>query len=70
MVEIFSSLASSARSVAAWFSSTRNSLLANMSRAGSGGSLNMFAHETNVDIANRIISFDLYEMGEQLKPSR
>ena len=33
------------------------------------GSLNMFAHETNVDIANRIISFDLYEMGEQLKPT-
>lgn len=33
------------------------------------GSLNMFAHETNVDISNRIISFDLYEMGEQLKPT-
>lgn len=33
------------------------------------GNLNMFAHETNVDIANRIISFDLYEMGEQLKPT-
>ena len=33
------------------------------------GSLNMFAHETNVDIANRIITFDLYEMGEQLKPT-
>ena len=33
------------------------------------GSLNMFAHETNVDIANRIVSFDLYEMGEQLKPT-
>ena len=29
------------------------------------GSLNMFAHETNADIANRIVSFDLYEMGEQ-----
>lgn len=28
------------------------------------GSLNMFAHETNADIANRIVSFDLYEMGE------
>ncbi len=33
------------------------------------GSLNMFAHATNVDISNRIISFDLYEMGEQLKPT-
>ena len=33
------------------------------------GSLNMFAHETNADISNRIISFDLYEMGEQLKPT-
>ena len=33
------------------------------------GSLNMFAHETNVDITNRMISFDLYEMGEQLKPT-
>ena len=33
------------------------------------GSLNMFAHETNADIANRIVSFDLYEMGEQLKPT-
>lgn len=33
------------------------------------GSLNMFAHETNVDIENRILCFDLYEMGEQLKPT-
>ena len=33
------------------------------------GSLNMFAHETNFDIDNRIICFDLYEMGEQLKPT-
>ena len=33
------------------------------------GSLNMFAHETNVDIENRIIVFDLYEMGDQLKPT-
>lgn len=33
------------------------------------GSLNMFAHETNVDIDNRIIVFDLYEMGDQLKPT-
>ena len=31
------------------------------------GSLNMFAHETNVDMDNRLIVFDLYEMGEQLK---
>lgn len=29
----------------------------------------MFAHSTNVDIHNRIIAFDLYEMGEQLKPT-
>ena len=27
------------------------------------GSLNMFAHETNVDMGSRIIVFDLYEMG-------
>ena len=33
------------------------------------GSLNMFAHETNVDIDSRIIAFDLYEMGDQLKPT-
>lgn len=33
------------------------------------GSLNMFAHETNVDIGSRIVTFDLYEMGEQLKPT-
>lgn len=33
------------------------------------GSLNMFAHETNIDLENRIICFDLYEMGEQLKPT-
>ena len=33
------------------------------------GSLNMFAYETNIDIANRIICFDLYEMGDQLKPT-
>lgn len=33
------------------------------------GSLNMFAHETNFDIDNRIVCFDLYEMGEQLKPT-
>ena len=33
------------------------------------GSLNMFAHETNVDIDSRIIVLDLYEMGDQLKPT-
>lgn len=33
------------------------------------GSLNMFAHETNIDIDSRIMCFDLYEMGEQLKPT-
>lgn len=33
------------------------------------GSLNMFAHETNVDMDSRIIVFDLYEMGDQLKPT-
>lgn len=33
------------------------------------GSLNMFAHPTNVNIRSRIVSFDLYEMGEQLKPT-
>ena len=32
-------------------------------------SLNMFAHETNVDMDSRIIAFDLYEMGDQLKPT-
>lgn len=31
--------------------------------------MNMFAHETNFDIDNRIVCFDLYEMGEQLKPT-
>ena len=33
------------------------------------GSLNMFAHETNMDMESRIIAFDLYEMGDQLKPT-
>ena len=33
------------------------------------GSLNMFAHETNVNMENRIVVFDLYELGEQLKPT-
>lgn len=31
------------------------------------GSLNMFAHETNVNMENRIMAYDVYEMGEQLK---
>ena len=31
------------------------------------GSLNIFAHETNVDINNRIVSFDIYKLGKQLK---
>ena len=29
----------------------------------------MFAHPTNVDINNRIVVLDLYEMGEQLRPT-
>lgn len=33
------------------------------------GSLNIFAHPTNVDMNNRIVSLDLYEMGEQLRPT-
>ncbi len=33
------------------------------------GSLNMFAHQTNVAVDSRILDFDLYEMGEQLKPT-
>ena len=33
------------------------------------GSLNVFAHPGNVDMNNRIITFDLYEMGEQLRPT-
>ena len=33
------------------------------------GSLNVFAHPSNVDMSNRIISLDLYEMGEQLRPT-
>lgn len=31
------------------------------------GSLNVFAHETNVDVNNRIISFNLLSLGKQLK---
>lgn len=33
------------------------------------GSLNVFAHPTNVQMNNRMITLDLYEMGEQLRPS-
>lgn len=33
------------------------------------GSLNVFAHPSNVDMSKRIISLDLYEMGEQLRPT-
>lgn len=31
------------------------------------GSLNVFAHETNVNISSRIISYDIYKLGKQLK---
>ena len=31
------------------------------------GSLNLFNHHTNVDIANRIVCFDIKELGKQLK---
>ena len=31
------------------------------------GSLNVFAHVTNVDTQNRIVSYDIYELGKQLK---
>lgn len=31
------------------------------------GSLNIFAHETNVNINNRIISYDIHSLGKQLK---
>ena len=33
------------------------------------GSLNVFAHPGNVDMDSRIIALDLYEMGEQLRPT-
>lgn len=33
------------------------------------GSLNIFAHETNVDTTNRIVSYDIHELGSQLKPA-
>lgn len=31
------------------------------------GSLNIFAHQTNVDLSNRLIAFDILELGSQLK---
>lgn len=31
------------------------------------GSLDIFAHETNVDTKNRIISYDIHDLGEELK---
>lgn len=33
------------------------------------GSLNVFAHPSNVDMDSRIVVLDLYEMGEQLRPT-
>lgn len=33
------------------------------------GSLDIFAHETNVDTSSRIISYDIHELGSQLKPA-
>ena len=33
----------------------------------SSGSLNVFNHQTNVDINNRIVCFDIKELGKQLK---
>lgn len=32
------------------------------------GSLNVFAHQTNVDTQNRILCYDIQELGENLKP--
>ena len=33
------------------------------------GSLNVFSHPSNVDVNSRIIVLDLYEMGDQLRPT-
>lgn len=33
------------------------------------GSLNIFSQQSNVDMSNRIINIDLYEMGERLRPT-
>lgn len=43
--------------------------LALVSEIITNGSLNIFAHPTNVELNNRIICVDLYEMGEQLRPT-
>ena len=32
------------------------------------GSLNVFAHQSNVDTSGRIIAYDILDLGEQLKP--
>ena len=34
------------------------------------GSLNVFNHRTNVDINNRIVCYDIKELGKQLKENR
>ncbi len=34
------------------------------------GSLNVFNHRTNIDIQNRIVAFDIKELGKQLKKNR
>lgn len=34
----------------------------------STGTLSIFAHQTNVDMSNRLMSFNLRDMGKQLKP--
>ena len=33
------------------------------------GSLDIFAHETNVDTQNRLLSYDIHSLGSQLKPT-
>lgn len=33
------------------------------------GSLNVFAHRSNVNMDNRIVTIDLYEMGDELRPT-
>jgi type IV secretory pathway VirB4 component len=34
----------------------------------SEGTLNVFAHESNVDMNNRILLYDIFDLGKQLKP--
>ena len=34
------------------------------------GSLNLFNHRTNVDINNRLVCYDIKELGKQLKKDR